>query len=73
MATPSLVPAAVAFPGMPLQLGSSLQHVGRLAAGWVPHGTIPEIEDAVVNKKLFPVGASFLTTEKDRAVFFVSL
>ena len=71
-ATLLLLRNTFAVSGMPIQLGASLQQVGRLPAGWVPAGTIPEVEDAVLNKDavLFPVGDSFLLTEKDRAIFF---
>ena len=55
---------------MPVRVSSSLRNVGRLAAGWVPHGTLPEIEDAALNKIFYPVGTTFLEHEADRAVFF---
>jgi len=63
---PRCCPLPLRFSGMPIQLATSLQHVGRLAAGWVPAGTLPELEDAVLNKRLFPIGDSFLLAEKDR-------
>ena len=56
--------------GMPMRVASVFQHLSRLPAGWVPHRTIPEVEDAVMNKVTFPVGDTFLLHELDRKVFF---
>ena len=67
-ATPLLL-AAAAFSGMPMRVTSSLGQVRKLAAGWVPDGTAPELKDAVVNKMIFPVGVRFLEHEGDRSIF----
>ena len=32
---------------MPIRVVSSLQGARKLAAGWVPHGTQPDLQDAV--------------------------
>ena len=68
-ATPPLLGAAAWFPGMPMRVPSSLGQVRKLAAGWVPDGTSPDLKDAVVNKKIFPVGVRFFEHEGDRAIF----
>ena len=68
LATPPLLTAA-AFSGMPMRVTSSLGQVRKLAAGWVPDGTAPELKDAVVNKMIFPVGVRFLEHEGDRSIF----
>ena len=68
LATPPLL-AAAAFSGMPMRVTSALGQVRKLAAGWVPDGTAPELKDAVVNKMIFPVGVRFFEHEGDRSIF----
>ena len=50
-ATPPLITAA-AFSGMPMRVTSSLGQVRKLAAGWVPDGTAPDLKDAVLSNAM---------------------
>ena len=58
---------------MPMRVASVFQHLSRLPAGWVPHGTIPEVEDAVLNKVTFPVGDTFLQHEDTRTLLLYNI
>ena len=52
---------------MPMTVVTTIAKVTRIASGWVPHGTAPDIEQEVLNKNFLPV-ASFLLDDRDKEV-----